>query len=78
VLSPPPPAPPAAADWTVLHSLDIAEHRRQLAGEIDFLVVAPGEGVLVLEVKGCYVLRRKDGAWYYGANDEADHRGPFR
>ncbi len=30
-------AGPDTTSWTVLHSFDIAEHRRRLAGEIDFL-----------------------------------------
>lgn len=65
-------------DWTVLHSLDIARHRRQLAGEVDFLVIAPGLGVLVLEVKGCHRLKRKHGLWYYGGGTEGRSRSPFR
>jgi hypothetical protein len=64
--------------WTVLHAFDIADHRRQLAGEIDFLCVVPGKGVLVLEVKGCHELGRHGGDWYYGRDAEPDHRGPFR
>jgi hypothetical protein len=68
----------AGAGWTVLHSQDLAHHRRHLQGEIDFLVVAPGLGVLVLEVKGCHSLRRSDGLWFYGADHEGDRRGPFR
>ncbi len=69
---------PDTAGWTVLHSFDIADHRRQLAGEIDFLCVVPGKGVLVVEVKGCHELARHEGDWYYGRNAEPDHRGPFR
>ena len=64
--------------WTVLHSQDLAHHRRQLEGEIDFLVVAPGLGVLVLEVKGCHRLQRTGGMWHYGADPEGDPRGPFK
>src|SRR5450759_851252 len=55
-------ATPDTASWTVLHSFDIADHRRQLAGEIDFLCIVPGKGVLVVEVKGCQELRRHGGA----------------
>ena len=65
-------------DWTVFHSLDIANHRRRLEGEIDFLCVVPGKGVLVLEVKGCHVLRRSDGLWFYGHDHQGDARGPFK
>ena len=71
-------ATPDTASWTILHSFDIADHRRQLAGEIDFLCIVPGKGVLVLEVKGCHELRRHGGDWYYGRSAEPDHRGPFR
>ena len=71
-------AGPAAAGWTVLHSFDIADHRRRLAGEIDFLCMVPGKGILIVEVKGCHELRRHGGDWYYGHNPEPDHRGPFR
>ncbi len=42
----------ARADWTVLHSLDIVDPAARLAAEIDFLVVVPGKGVLVVEVEG--------------------------
>jgi hypothetical protein len=65
-------------DWTVLHSQDLAHHRRQVEGEIDFLVVAPGLGVLVVEVKGCHRLRRESGVWYYGRDPHGDSRGPFK
>jgi DNA polymerase III delta prime subunit len=68
----------AHPDWTVLHSLDIARHRRQMEGEIDFLVVAPRLGVLVLEVKGCHRLRRSHGLWYYGSDGTGHARGPFK
>jgi len=64
-------------DWIVIHSLDIAHHSRQIAGEIDFLLLVPGMGVLCIEVKGCRGLYRKEGAWYYGTNPRPDYRGPF-
>lgn len=64
-------------DWVVLHSLDIARHRRQMEGEIDFLIVAPGLGVLVLEVKGCRRLKRERGLWFYGGDFEGHEHSPF-
>ncbi len=67
-----------ADDWIVLHSLDLANHQRRLAGEIDFLVIVPGKGVLVLEVKGAHHLRRHDGLWFYGSERRPDERGPFK
>ena len=69
---------PSTADWVVLHSLDIAEHRRQVSGEADFVVIIPGQGVVVLEVKACESLSRDDRGWYYGRSTEPDARGPFR
>ena len=69
---------PATEEWIVLHSLDIAEHHTQLAGEIDFVAIVPGQGILCIEVKGCRSLRRERGWWFYGANSEPDKRGPFR
>ncbi|TMR66478.1 NERD domain-containing protein, partial [Streptococcus pseudopneumoniae] len=35
---------PAAHGWTVLHSLDVANHRSSIAGEIDFVVIVPEKG----------------------------------
>ena len=43
---------PATTDWTVLHSLGIARRPTGPYGEIDFVVIIPGEGVICLEVKG--------------------------
>jgi hypothetical protein len=68
----------AHPDWTILHSLDVANHRRQLQGEIDFVCVVPGRGVLCLEIKGCHRLHRSGGLWYYGADTAGDPRGPFK
>lgn len=68
----------AARNWTVLHSLHIANHLRQVEGEADFLIIVPGLGVLCLEVKGCYSLKRVDGLWYYGRETRGDPRGPFK
>ena len=69
---------PETRDWIVLHSLDVAEHVTNIAGEIDFVVIVPGKGVLCVEVKACSSLRRRDGLWYYGRNGKPDARGPFK
>lgn len=69
---------PGAADWTVLHSLDVSHHVRAVAGELDFLVLIPGHGALALEVKACRSLRRHDGLWFYGNEARGDPRGPFK
>lgn len=69
---------PDTKEWTILHSLDISNHRKQLAGEIDFVIVVPGKGVLCVEVKAHHSIRRVDGLWYFGNNTAPDHRGPFK
>lgn len=68
---------PATASWTVLHSLGIAQHPTQTMGEADFVVVIPGQGAVVLEVKShARVSRAADGMWNLGA-DPPQSRGPF-
>ena len=69
---------PDTDGWIVLHSLDIAKHRRQVSGEIDFVVIVPGRGVVCIEAKGCHSLRRVDGRWFYGNSEKGDARGPFK
>ena len=69
---------PDTEEWIVLHSLDVAHHRRQVSGEIDFVIIIPALGVLCLEIKACSSLRRDGGAWYYGTAAKPDYRGPFK
>ena len=63
---------PGTGSWTVLHSVNIANHVSQSQGEADFIVVIPDEGIYVLEVKGGGVSRI-DGKWVsrdrYGINN---------
>lgn len=59
----------ATEDWTVLHSLGIARHVRQVEGEADFVVIVPNHGVLVIEVKSHQsVAVLADGRWRLGNN----------
>jgi hypothetical protein len=55
---------PDTADWVCLHSLGLARHVRRPHGEIDFVVLIPGEGIFCLEIKSGSVARR-DGVWYF-------------
>lgn len=66
---------PDTAGWVVLHSLDIKKHKTKIEGELDMVVLVPGQGVLCLEVKGCDVSR-KDGKWIYPY--ETSFEGPFK
>ncbi len=70
---------PDTEDWIVLHSLFVADHPKRISGEIDFVVIVPGSGVLCLEVKAGKVARI-NGKWNYGegAGIKASGTGPFR
>jgi hypothetical protein len=67
-----------AEDWIVLHSLSIADHVRQAEGEADFIVIVPGQGILVIEAKSHQRIGMlSDGRWKLG-NDQPTTRGPFQ
>ena len=53
---------PDTADWTVLHSLMLSKRGKKPYGEIDFVVIIPGEGVVCLEIKGGGISV-KNGVW---------------
>ncbi len=68
---------PGTDDWVVLHSLEIAHHVSQVQGEADFVVIAPGYGVLVIEVKSHESIEADgEGRWRYGSRDWVT-RSPF-
>jgi hypothetical protein len=69
---------PNASGWTVLHSLDIAEHVRNVQGEADYVVLIPDEGIVVLEVKSHASVRFTEHGWWLGNSSHVDKRGPFR
>lgn len=67
----------APDDWVVFHSLEIARHVSQVQGEADFVVVAPGQGILVIEVKSHESIEADgEGRWRYGSRDWVT-RSPF-
>ncbi|BCX47648.1 nuclease-related domain-containing protein [Haloferula helveola] len=68
---------PDAADWIVLHSLDLARHVNNVAGEADFVVIVPELGILVVEVKSHKTAVVDDDGWHLG-HDPVDLRGPFK
>jgi hypothetical protein len=71
---------PATKDWIVLHSLNLKQTGRLPYGEIDFVVLIPGAGVLCIEVKGGFVAC-KDGIWTSTDGAGSQHllkRSPFK
>ena len=68
---------PHTGDWVVFHSLEIAHHVSQVQGEADFVVIAPGHGMLVIEVKSHESIEADgEGRWRYGNRDWVT-RSPF-
>jgi len=56
-----------ADDYTIFHSVSWRSRNGGSEGEIDFLIVHPDKGILVLEVKGGVIMVRGDGTksvWY--------------
>lgn len=69
---------PDTTDWIVLHSFNLPRHRTQVQGEADFVVLAPGLGMLCIEVKAHRrVARDADGRWRFGG-DPPVTRSPFK
>lgn len=69
---------PGTDDWTVLHSLELADHPSQVCGEVDFVVVVPRLGVLCIEVKAHKrIARDADGNWLLG-RQQPTPRSPFK
>ena len=67
------------SDWIVLHSLNLSQHTQRLYGEIDFLILIPGSGIFVMEVKGGDV-KCVNGVWYFTdkfKNTYTSNVGPF-
>lgn len=68
---------PGTEDWKILHSFDLPKHVRQAEGEIDFLIMIPGQGLICLEVKSHdRIARNENGSWELGNRTEP--RGPFK
>ena len=43
---------PDTKGWTILHSLNLTRTAKWQFGEIDFVVIIPGQGIVCLEIKG--------------------------
>lgn len=54
----------SAQDLYVLHSVFTTYHFKNMSGELDFLVLAPGKGIFAIEVKHGRVSRQ-GGTWQY-------------
>ena len=63
-------------EWIVLHSLDLAQRGTGPLGEADFVVIAPGFGVMVIEAK-TYLERTPEGEWLTHPQGPPKERNPF-
>ena len=64
--------------YVVIHSLGIAQHRKKIFSEIDFVIICEA-GILCLEVKGGHV-RRSEGLWVFTnrhGKENYKSEGPF-
>jgi hypothetical protein len=56
----------------------LPDHIERISGEIDFFIIIPTKGILCLEVKAHFEVRRDiNGNWLLG-KDPPDPRGPFK
>ncbi|MDR7234035.1 NERD domain-containing protein [Agrococcus sp. BE272] len=68
---------PDTDDWVVWHGLPIRHHQTQVEGEADFVVMVPGEGMLVIEVKSHERIEvGDDGLWRLASQPPTD-RSPY-
>lgn len=66
-------------NMTLIHSVFISKHIKNISGEIDLVLLVPGKGIFLLEVKHGG-LSKKDGIWYtHGKKGVSPLRvSPFR
>jgi len=55
-------------DWVVLTGLTVGQHVAGLSGEVDVVVIAPGKGILLIEVKTAEHVEYRDGQWFLAKN----------
>jgi len=68
---------PGTSDWVVFHSYDLPKDRNGRRHEIDFVVLVPGCGIAVLEIKAHKkVSRLEDGTWVLGKEKFSTARNP--
>ena len=67
-----------ASSWHILHSLNIAHHKTQVMGEIDFLIFIPKVCIFAIEVKAHRFVKYSDGKWFLGKSSVGSTKGPFK
>ena len=65
-------------DWQVIHSVKFSKSVKNIAGEVDFVVLVPGTGIVLIEAKGATVFKLTKKGWeIYGVPEETKNNDPF-
>ncbi|WP_279588295.1 NERD domain-containing protein [Salinibacterium sp. ZJ77] len=64
-------------DWTVIHSMQLAQNLGATMGECDFAVLIPGKGIVLIEAKTAEHVQYREGDWYL-AKSPAPTKDPFK
>ena len=69
-------------EYYVFHSMHVVNNddiiKRQFEREMDFVVVHPKKGILILEAKAGTDISYRNGRWFYSSGKEMDnHDGPY-
>jgi hypothetical protein len=66
-------------NWVVIHSLKQARSIENLSAETDFVVLAPGLGILLIEAKGATGAKIDGNKWTLeGVPEDAKHKDPLK
>lgn len=67
-----------AKAWTVIHAWKVGKAVKNIAAEIDFVVLVPGKGIVLIEAKGAKGFRVDKKGWYlHGLPPETEKDDPF-
>lgn len=69
-------------EYYIIHSLHVVNNdeivKRQYEREMDFVVIHPRKGILILEAKAGTDISYHNGRWFYSSGKEMDnHDGPY-
>lgn len=67
-----------AKTWTVIHSWKISKAVKNIHAEVDFVVLVPGKGIVLIEAKGATGLKLDKKGWHLqGVPPETKNDDPF-
>ena len=65
-------------NWIVIHALKQARSIKNLSAETDFVVIAPGMGIVLIEAKGATGVKIEGNSWSMeGVPEDAKHKDPL-